>query len=410
MAAASRPDRHGGLAIRLFRVQALVVASGALTLVVIAVAIAPGLFRDHLQHAVGSVPRDLAYHLDQALARALLISLGVAVVAGLITALAVSWVITRRLTRPITEMAEAATRIANGDYHARVPPSGLGVEFALLDNAFNRMAGALYGTERRRGALLADLAHELRTPLATLDSFLEGVEDGVVPTSEATWRTMREQTSRLGRLVDDINSVSRAEERQLNLAPYPVDLHQVVDEAIRVVSAAFADKGVALRRQHAQGPARVTADPDRLREILDNLLSNALRHTPPGGQVTLTTLTRTTAVELNVIDTGEGISAEHLPYLFDRFYRADPARSRATGGTGIGLTIARALAHAHGGDLRAASAGTGRGATFTLVLPADRAGPEGAQRNDRGRSPPGRPVDRPQRANGQRVPTVEVNG
>jgi signal transduction histidine kinase len=362
-------DRIGGLAIRLFRVQALVVGSGAVALVVIAVAITPGLFRDHLHDAVGSIPPELAYHLDQALLRALLVSLGLAVAAGLITALAVSWFMTGRLTAPITELAQAASRIADGDYQARVPPSRLGAEFALLDNAFNRMAAALHSTEHRRQELLADLAHELRTPLATLESFLEGVEDRVVPMSDSTWRTMREQTNRLRRLVDDIDSISQAEERRLTFAPHEVDLHRVVDEAIRAVSSGFADKGVALRRRHAPDPAWVKADPDRLREIFDNLLSNALRHTPTGGQVTVTTLVRGTSVESTVADTGEGVAAEHLPYLFDRFYRADPTRSRATGGAGIGLAIARALAHAHGGELRATSDGAGTGATFTLVLP-----------------------------------------
>jgi len=364
------PDRPGRLAIRLFGVQALVVATGAVTLVVVAVAITPGLFRDHLQHAVGTVSPELALHLDRALGRALLISLGVAVAAGLAMALVVSWFITRRLIRPIAAMAEVATRIADGDYRARVPSSQLSVEFALLDNAFNRMAAALDGTERRRRELLADLAHELRTPLATLGSFVEGIEDGVVPATDGTWQTMREQTARLRRLVNDIDSVSQAEERQLNLAPYPIDLNPIVDEAIRSVSTAFAGKGVTLRRWFTPTPAWVTADADRVREIVDNLLSNALRHTPSGGQVTLTTQAGATGVELDVIDTGEGIAAEHLPYVFDRFYRADPARSRATGGSGIGLTIARALAHAHGGELRASSAGPGNGATFTLVLPA----------------------------------------
>src|SRR6266542_3656295 len=151
----NRPGRP--LATRLFTAQALIVASGALTRVVVAVVIAPGLFRDHLQRAVRAVPPDLAQHLDQALARALLISLGIAVAAALATSLAVSWFITRRLTRPVAAMASAATRIADGDYQTRVPPSRLGVEFAMLDNAFNRMAATLHATEHRRREL-ADTA------------------------------------------------------------------------------------------------------------------------------------------------------------------------------------------------------------------------------------------------------------
>jgi len=366
-------QRRGRLATRLFATQALIVIAGALTLVVVAVVVAPGLFRDHLQRAVGPVPPDLAHHLDQALAQALLLSLGIAVAAALVTTLAVSWFVTRRLTRPIAATAAAATRIAGGDYDARVPPSRLGVEFGVLDNAFNRMAATVQGAERRRRELLADVAHELRTPLATLDSFLEGIEDGVIPATTDTWHTMREQTTRMRRLVADVDAVSRAEERQLNLQPHPVDLDDIAADAVRAATAAFGDKAVALDYRPSPTPAHATADVDRLREILDNLLGNALRHTRAGGTVTVTTRTRTHALEITVSDTGDGIAAEHLPHVFDRFYRADPARSRATGGSGIGLTIARALARAHHGDLTAASDGNGQGATFTLTLPRHRA-------------------------------------
>jgi signal transduction histidine kinase len=365
---------HGRLATRLFAAQALIVIAGATTLVVVAVVVAPGLFRDHLQRAVGPVPPDLGHHLDEALAQALLLSLGIAVAAALATTLAVSWFVTHRLTRPIAATAAAATRIAGGDYDARVPPSRMGEEFGLLDNAFNRMAATLQGTERRRRELLADLAHELRTPIATLDSFLEGVEDGVIPTTADTWHTLREQTTRLRRLVADVDAVSRAEERPLNLQPDPVDVDDVAADAVCAAAAAFSDKAVALYHRPGPTPAHATADPDRLREIFDNLLRNALRHTPAGGTVTVTTLSRPYGLEVTVSDTGEGIAARHLPQVFDRFYRADPARSRTTGGSGIGLTIARALARAHGGDLTADSAGTGHGATFTLTLPHHRSG------------------------------------
>jgi signal transduction histidine kinase len=369
-AARTRGGTGGSLATRLFAAQALIVIAGATTMVVVAVVIAPGLFRDHLRRAAGPVPPELAGHLNEALAQALLISLGVAVTAALATTLAVSWFITRRLTRPIATMAAAATRIADGDYDTRVPASGPGMEFTLLDNAFNRMAATLQGTERRRRELLADLAHELRTPVATLDSFLEGIEDDVIPAGGDTWRTMRQQTSRLRRLVDDVDSVSRAEERRLQPHPDPVDVDEVAGEAVACAVAAFADKGVELRHRPSATPARVRADPDRLREILDNLLSNALRHTPATGTVTVRVSVDRGLVAVEVSDTGEGVRAEHLPHLFDRFYRADPARTRATGGSGIGLTIARALARGHGGELRASSDGPGRGATFTLTLPA----------------------------------------
>lgn len=359
----------GGIATRLFAVQALIIIVGALTLVLVAAALAPGLFHDHLQRAMGPLSGDVAAHLDEALARALLLSLSIAVVAALLASLAISWFIAARLSRPVAVMAEAATRIADGAYDTRIPPSRLGVEFALLDQAFNRMATSLQHTERRRRELLADLAHELRTPIATIDSFVEGIEDGVVPAAAETWATMRQQTGRLRRLLDDVDSVSRAEERHLNVRAGLVDVDDVAGEAVQGVAAGYAAAAVRLAHRRAATPLRVPADADRLREIFDNLLSNALRHTPPGGTVTVATRAHGTGVEVEVADSGEGIAAEHLPHLFDRFYRVEPARDRTSGGSGIGLTIARALARAHGGDLRAASEGQGRGASFTLTLP-----------------------------------------
>jgi signal transduction histidine kinase len=366
MRAARLGDR---LAARLFAAQALVVGVGALTLVLVAVVIAPGLYRDRIHGMMGQMSSEMTGSLDHALAATLVPALAIAVAAALLASLAVSWFVTRRLTQPVTQMAAVAGRIAGGDYTARVPASRLGVEFATLDHAFNRMATVLQDTERRRQELLADLAHELRTPIATVDSFLEGIEDGVVPASTDTWQTLRAQTSRMLRLVDDVNRVSRAEERSVDLRPQPVRVAAIVDEATRAAGPAFADKEVTLRVEADRAAPAVRADPDRLREILDNLLGNALRHTPPGGTVTVTVAARPREVDILVTDTGEGITAEHLPRLFDRFYRADPSRSRDSGGSGIGLTIARALARAHGGSLRVASDGPGRGATFTLTLP-----------------------------------------
>jgi two-component system sensor histidine kinase BaeS len=364
------PDTLGG---RLFAAQALVVLTGALTLVMVAVVTAPGLFREHLRRAGVDVPAVMAHHLNEALAAALLVSLTAAVALALLTTLAVTWLTTRRLGAPIARMAWAAARIADGDYEARVPPSRLGAEFAVLDNSFNRMAAGLQVVEVRRRELLGDLAHELRTPIASVDSFLEGLEDEVIPATAGTWRTMREQTARLRRLADDVDNLSRAEERRLDLDPRPVAIDDIAAEAVRGTATAFATKGVTVTHRRGPDAARVRADPDRLREIFDNLLDNAVRHTPHGGAVTIATTVRAGEVESTVTDTGDGIAAAHLPHVFDRFYRADPARGRepdhGAGGSGIGLTIARALARAHGGTLRAASGGPGRGARFTLTLP-----------------------------------------
>jgi len=366
---AGRRRREPGLAARLFIAQALVIVAGATTLALVALAVAPGLFRAHVHGSLGTLPPDAERHLDEAFADAVLLALSLAVVVAALAALAVSWFVARRLTRPVVDFARAAGAIAAGRHDARVPPSRLGPEFAALDNAFNRMAATLQATEQTRRALLADLAHELRTPLATIGSYLEGLADGVVPADEEAWATLRAETARLGRLVDDVNKVSRAEEGRLDLQLGPVDPAALVRDGAQAVAAAYAARGVRLRWHPGPGGLTLRGDPDRLQEVLRNLLDNALRHTPEGGRVDVSVAPREDGVEICVADTGEGIDAEHLPRVFDRFYRADAARSRDRGGSGIGLTIARALVSAHGGRLRVDSAGPGSGARFTVTLP-----------------------------------------
>ncbi|MBD8057338.1 HAMP domain-containing histidine kinase, partial [Rhodococcus ruber] len=215
----------------------------------------------------------------------------------------------------------------------------------------------------------SDLAHEMRTPLATLDAHLEALEDGIrVPDAE-TLAVLRSSTARLGRLAEDMGAVSRAEEGRLSVTPARTDTRSLVDAAVRVAADRYAAKGVALV-EDVEHPDAVTADPDRIGQVLGNLLDNALRHTPTGGTVTLAATTVDSDVEITVTDTGDGIAPEHLRHLFDRFYRADPSRRRQEGGSGIGLTIARALVEAHGGTLTASSGGPGTGARFTVRLPA----------------------------------------
>jgi signal transduction histidine kinase len=238
-----------------------------------------------------------------------------------------------------------------------------------LAAAFNAMAAALQATETTRRRLLADAAHELRTPLATLDAYLEGLADGIREPTPETWELLSAQTARLRRLADDIALSSRAEEGQLPLHPVPADASQLVSAAIEAARPGYDAKGVQLAARLSAGLPGLAADPDRLAQVLAGLLDNALRHTPPGGQVTVSTGASAQNLTITVCDTGEGVAAEHLPHIFERFYRADTARDRARGGSGIGLTIARALVTAHGGTLTATSDGPGTGARFTITLP-----------------------------------------
>lgn len=356
------------LVAKLIAAQLLVIVAGSATLALVALAVAPGLFRSHVREALGTVPQPVADHLDRAFAGAVLLALGIAIGAALVTAVAASGLLAVRMLRPVSAMARAAERISRGQYETRVPAAGRD-ELARLAEAFNEMAAALEGAERRRRELVSDVAHEFRTPLATLEGYVEGMADGTLPRDAETWTVLGDEIRRLTRLVDDLATVSRAEERQLDLRLRRVQVSELAERAVRAAAPAYAAKGVELLRAPERGKAEVEADPDRIAEVLANLLENALRHTPAGGRVEVGWRRGGDEVEVSVADTGEGIAASHLPRVFERFYRADRARSRSSGGSGIGLTIARAIVQAHGGRIRAESPGAGKGARVVVTLP-----------------------------------------
>jgi len=365
------PTRRGaGLASRLLLAQGLVLLAGTLTAATITATVGPPLFHQHLASAnVGSTP-DQIRHTEEAFQSANAISLSLALLAALVAALGVSVYMTRRIGRSVATIAAAASDVAGGHYDVRVPGPGLGPEFDALASGFNQMAGRLGSVEETRLRLLADLGHEIRTPVATLEAYLEALEDGVATLDAGTAELLRSQTRRLTRLSQDISAVSRAEEGQVQLDLRAVQPAAVVAPAVDAAAAAYEAKQVALVLSVPSGLPDLRVDPDRMAQILGNLLENALRHTPAGGTVTVMATTSSNGgVELAVADTGDGIAAGHLPHIFERFYRVDAARDRAHGGSGIGLSIVKALAEAHGGTLTVTSAGAGRGSTFRVLLP-----------------------------------------
>lgn len=346
--------------------------TGALSAWVVALLVGPPLFHEHLQRASGGRGADQTAHAEEAFASATAISLSVALMVAVVAAAAASWYATRRVVRPVGRVAEAAADIAAGSYDARVASPGLGPEFDAMADSFNQMAGRLSSVETTRRRMLSDLAHEMRTPLATVEAYLEGIEDGVTPADGSTWAVLREQTHRLSRLAEDISAVSRAEEHQLSLSRRALRPADLLADAAQAASARFASKGVTLSTDVAPVLPDIDGDPDRLGQVLGNLLDNALRLTPAGGRVTLHAVPAGGGVSIEVRDTGVGIAPEHLDQVFERFYRVDTARDRAHGGSGIGLAISRALVQAHGGRISAHSAGPGLGATFQVWLPAAR--------------------------------------
>ena len=366
------PRRERGLASRFLTAQLLVVGASILAAGAVISLVGPPLFHEHLVMSGHSPDSPELLHVEQAYLNTNLITLGVAVATALVCALLATFWLARWLKEPIGRLTDAAGEMADGNYATRVPAIGAGAEVEALAGAFNTMAERLEQTENTRRRMLSDLAHEMRTPLSVLTVYLEGLQDGVIGWDAGTSDVMAEQLARLTRLVEDVNDVSRAEEGGMALDRTMEPVANLLRSAAAAVQEAYVAKGVSLRVDAAaDGTAReVFVDRQRIGQVLGNLLSNALRHTPAGGTVSIgASLPDPGHVVIRVADTGEGIGAEQLPHIFERFYRGDTARDRDHGGSGIGLTIAKALAEAHGGTLTADSPGPGGGAVFTLTLP-----------------------------------------
>ncbi len=363
-----RPGHN--LASRFLAAQLLVVAASLLAAVVVAVMAGPPIFHTHLVMAGSSAGSAELLHAEQAYRDANLIVLAVALGTALVCALVVSAWCSQRIRRPLDRLTTAALGMAGGRYDTRVPPLGAGTEMDAVAEAFNTMAARLQRTEDTRRRMLSDLAHELRTPVSVLTVYVDALQDGVTSWDGPTGELMTGQLRRLGRLVEDIGDVSRAQEGSIKLDRTEQAVQDLLDEVAESHRQSFAAKGITLEVDAGPAPGSVEVDRQRISQVLGNLLTNALRHTPPGGTVTLrATAHRRGRLALVVADTGEGIGAEHLPQIFERFYRGDTARDRDHGGSGIGLAISRALVEAHGGTLSATSEGPGRGAVFTVELP-----------------------------------------
>jgi two-component system sensor histidine kinase BaeS len=360
--------RRPGFAPRLLVAQALVLVAMSLTAWVVASAVGPGIFQDHLDRAGDAHTPSESEHIEEAFASAMLLAVTAALLIAIVLAMVVTWYFSRRTQRSISRLAQAAAKVGDGDYGSRVPRPGLGGEFDQFADTFNALAERLEAVESTRRRMLADLAHEMRTPLATLEAHLEALQDGVRRLDEATFEVLTGSTERLRRLADDIGAVSRAQEGELEIQLEPTDPGDLVEAAVGAWTDRYRDQGVALTAD-VDTDVAVLADPSRMGQVLANLLDNALRHTPEGGTVRITCRRSGQGVEIEVADTGEGIEPAHLSHVFDRFYRADPARNRSNGGSGIGLTISKALVEAHGGELSAHSEGPGLGARFVVRLP-----------------------------------------
>ena len=381
--------KKSSLWVRMLTAQLLVIGLGAVTLLVLVQLLAPSFFSNDVQrmndmmmmdpdmmgnmmmgNMMGSsssgfltpgVEAGLQDAFDSAFRRALAISLAVAGVG----AMAVTGFATWRILSPLQAVSRSTRKLAEGAYDQRIDPPAE-PELAALANDVNALAATLQTTEQRRVRLISEVAHELRTPLSTIEGYLEGLLDGVFQPSEEIYAASGREVRRLKRLANDLSELSRAEEGTQPLALETVDLVALANEVSGNLETQAQAKDIDLTVRAASQSIAVYVDRDRITQVLTNIVGNALTYTDPGGRVTVTVHTQGQSAIVEVADTGRGLTPEQLSVVFERFYRADHT---GPGGSGIGLTIAQAITRRHGGDINATSSGPGKGSTFTLTLP-----------------------------------------
>ncbi len=377
------------LGVKIFISYLVVIFVGGIVMLTTAEFVAPRAFERHLaamsaamdtpvredgDDSTAQLDEDLFVNFRAAVNEAITL----AAVAATAIAILVSLFVSRQVVAPVQDMMRASRRIAEGHYDERVRVVGdISLEkmdeLSQLALSFNRMAATLEHTENMRQQLIGDVTHELRTPLTTIKGYMEGLIDEVLPAEQDTYQAIYHQADRLSRLVADLQELSRVEADAYKLDIRAHDADIILQEAASCLERQFQDKGVTLHLETAENLPPVLADRDRIGQALINLLGNALQYTPSGGHVTMTaSLWKHHQIKITVIDTGIGIPSEHLPHIFTRFYRVDKSRSRAGGGSGIGLTITKRLVERHGGRIWADSPGPGQGSVFAFTLPAAR--------------------------------------
>jgi signal transduction histidine kinase len=286
---------------------------------------------------------------------------------AIVAAIIISFFMSRQILAPIKDLTLTANHLGRGDFSQRVKIKSKG-EVGELAQAFNSMADNLQRTEQLRRSMVADVAHELRTPLTNLSGYLEAIRDGVVKPDAATIGSLNEEASSLSRLIDELQELSLAEAGELKLDRQTDDISRLIEQAVAVLQPTATAKGLTLAINLPEKLPPVSMDSHRIKQVLNNLLKNAATHTSQGGSITVTARQQDNQIKVSVVDTGEGIPAEDLPNIFERFYRVDKSRARTTGGSGLGLTIAKRLVEAHGGRIEVESE-LGKGSSFTFTLP-----------------------------------------
>jgi signal transduction histidine kinase len=325
-------------------------------------------FSRELREALQSMPADSWVQFREIARREILTTLSTSLIVASIVSLVVGIWFSRGLTAPLGELEAAAGAIEAQDLSCRVPVRG-SQELAAVATAFNRMAEQLEQAETLRRNLLADVAHELRGPLHLLKGNLQAILDDVYPLNKEEIAQLFDQTHHLTRLVNDLHELAQAEAHRVPLNKQMTDSATLVKETANLFRPAAEAQDITLRVELLGAFPFLKIDAARIRQVVHNLLSNALRHTPNGRSITVTMEQHQEWLHICFQDSGEGIKPEHLSHVFDRFYRTDSSRSREKGGTGLGLAIVKAIVEAHDGQVTVTSPGIGRGSMFTVRLP-----------------------------------------
>jgi histidine kinase len=363
------------LSYKLFASYAFIVLVGLVVLAAAITIVAPANFSQQMTHMRGTMTGMMGQRMDvldadleDSFRSAVNDALIIAGIVALVAALGVSWFVSDRIVRPLRSLVTLSQRIADGHYEQRLHLD-TGDELSELVASFNRMTESLANTESLRVRLLGDVTHELKTPLASIKGYMEGLQDGVLPATPETFQSIHREAERLERLVQDLQELSRTEAGQVAFDIQVCTPHAIMQSVIDRMRPQFDDKGIAVSLHMPDDFPLVRTDPDRLAQILTNLLGNALQYTSSGGEVHVMATHNQHDASFSVADTGVGLAVEDLELIFKRFYRVDKSRSRASGGSGIGLTVAKHLVEAQGGEIQASSEGIGKGSRFTFTLP-----------------------------------------
>ena len=368
---------QGNLSIKFFISYLVVIIIGILVLVTAAEFTVPGAFERHIAEMVSvmgpeakQMENDLFLNFRKAVDESLIFS----AVAASIAAIVVSLFVSRQVILPIRRIKTASQSIADGNYDERVqipegPFNRRLDELGQLSVSFNQMAAKLEKAETLRQQLIGDIAHELRTPLSTIKGYMEGLMDGVLTAGDATYLQVHQEAERLQRLVDDLQDLNRVEAGVFNLNLEMTSVDDLLKSTVKRLERQFEEKGVAVELETEDDLPKIRVDRDRLGQVLLNIIGNSLQYTPAGGTVTTKARQQEQEILITIMDTGIGIASENLSRIFTRFFRVEKSRSRAGGGSGIGLTISKHLVEAHGGTIIAESDGLGKGSRFTISLP-----------------------------------------